>query len=93
MVTFLDDYTTDRRGDIGSLIRTEAIEGVNLILDSNPNSNQQPSYLADLICCIVRLAAEKLDKVRLHAWKCMQKYWESNPDFAPLKMFVFIISK
>jgi hypothetical protein len=89
MVTFLDDYTTDRRGDIGSLIRTEAIEGVNLILEANPNLNEQPSYLAELIRCIVRLAAEKLDKVRLHAWKCLQKYWESEPNFPPLETFVY----
>ncbi|KAF3483493.1 tubulin-folding cofactor D [Arthroderma uncinatum] len=39
----LNDYTTDNRGDIGSLIRTEAIEGVNAILESHLNSTTKAS--------------------------------------------------
>ncbi|KAL1955206.1 hypothetical protein VTO42DRAFT_8918 [Malbranchea cinnamomea] len=84
-VAFLDDYTTDNRGDIGSLIRREAINGVNIILKKGAFYSQRPTYIEDLMKCVVRLAAEKLDKVRLHAWKCLQAFWASATDLPPLQ--------
>ncbi|PGH27004.1 hypothetical protein AJ80_01388 [Polytolypa hystricis UAMH7299] len=85
LIVFLNDYTTDRRGDIGSLIRVEAIEAVNVILKSTLTPGTlPPPYLHGLLSCVVRLSAEKLDKVRFQAWKCLQKFWESSPDFPPL---------
>ncbi|OAX78461.1 hypothetical protein ACJ72_07230 [Emergomyces africanus] len=81
---FLNDYTTDRRGDIGSFIRLEAIEAVNVILKSKVLPGTAPMYLKDLMSCVVRLAAEKLDKVRFHAWKCLQTFWETSLDLPRL---------
>ncbi|WEW60973.1 hypothetical protein PRK78_006462 [Emydomyces testavorans] len=75
---FLSDYTTDRRGDIGSFIRLEAINGVNFVLKSNLTSHPTPPYVYDLMKCIARLAAEKLDKVRFEAWRCLGRFWESE---------------
>ena len=62
----LEDYTTDQRGDVGSLVRIEAIDVVMLawqpkIFDMIKSQAVFPD--------IVRLAAEKLDKVRLRAWR------------------------
>ncbi|KAK2858509.1 hypothetical protein FQN49_004661 [Arthroderma sp. PD_2] len=74
----LNDYTTDNRGDIGSLIRTEAIDGVNAILESHLKTATKASNLHKLMTHIVRLAAEKLDKVRFRAWRCLQMFWESD---------------
>ncbi|QSS55334.1 beta-tubulin cofactor d [Histoplasma capsulatum var. duboisii H88] len=82
--TFLNDYTTDRRGDVGSFIRLEAIEAVNVILESKVPPGSAPVYLKDLMSCVVRLAAEKLDKVRFHAWKCLRTFWETSMDLPPL---------
>ncbi|PGH14144.1 hypothetical protein AJ79_03262 [Helicocarpus griseus UAMH5409] len=82
--TFLNDYTTDRRGDIGSFIRLEAIQAVNVILESKVPRGSAPPYLKDLMGCVVRLAAEKLDKVRFQAWKCLQTFWETSKDLPPL---------
>ncbi|EEP80406.1 conserved hypothetical protein [Uncinocarpus reesii 1704] len=79
---FLNDYTTDRRGDIGSFIRLEAIGGVNFILNSKLI---QPLELYDLMKCVVRLTAEKLDKVRFQAWKCLVRFWEESPTLPPLQ--------
>ncbi|EGE83692.2 beta-tubulin cofactor d [Blastomyces dermatitidis ATCC 18188] len=81
---FLNDYTTDRRGDVGSFIRLEAIEAVNIIIESKVPPGPTPMYLKDLMGCVVRLAAEKLDKVRFHAWNCLQTFWEISTDLPPL---------
>ncbi|KAK2746382.1 hypothetical protein FQN57_003264 [Myotisia sp. PD_48] len=82
---FLADYTTDRRGDIGSLIRLEAIDGVMTILQTKWDSSSQPEYLKNLMKFIVKLSAEKLDKVRFAAWKCLQHFWASVTEFPPLE--------
>lgn len=71
---FLNDYTTDRRGDIGSLIRIEAIEVARTLqLKLSPSS----PIVFELAECLCRLACEKLDKVRLQASLCLQDcFWE-----------------
>ncbi|KAJ5546291.1 Tubulin-specific chaperone D C-terminal [Penicillium frequentans] len=71
---FLNDYTTDRRGDIGSLIRIEAIEVARILqLKLSPSS----PIVFELAGCLCRLACEKLDKVRLQASLCLQDcFWE-----------------
>ncbi len=69
----LQDYSVDRRGDIGSLVRLEAIDAVGVALSHNllSDPNSRKSLLAR-VCC---LAAEKLDKVRFRAWICLQENW------------------
>lgn len=84
-VEFLNDYTTDRRGDVGSLIRVEALQGAKIILEKGPGLTTHPGYAQKLIGCMCRLAAEKLDKVRLQAWLCLQGFWKSGNDFPPLR--------
>src|SRR5690606_39027247 len=85
IIGFLNDYTTDRRGDIGSHIRIEAIQAVNVTIGSRPLPTSGSSYLQPMVACVARLAAEKLDKVRFQAWLCLQTIWESASDFPPLK--------
>lgn len=80
---FLNDYTTDRRGDIGSLIRVEAIQAVGILLQRE--STSRSPLIQSLVGCLCRLACEKLDKVRLQAWLCLQGFWESARDFPPLE--------
>jgi hypothetical protein len=87
IIGFLNDYTTDRRGDIGSLLRVEAIQAVKITVASKPLPESGLSYLRPMIACVARLAAEKLDKVRFQAWSCLQMVWESSPDFPPLKKY------
>ena len=64
----LEDYTVDQRGDVGSLVRVEAIEIVLLAWQS---CTLDLSIGRDLFASIVGLAAEKLDKVRSRAWHCL----------------------
>lgn len=79
----LDDYTTDGRGDIGSLVRVEALKAAtkmfSLITWSRVEGNDEPSRLwfteRDTFSLIygkvLRLAAEKLDRVRIEAQKAV----------------------
>lgn len=84
---FLNDYTTDRRGDIGSLIRIEALQGASVILRKETDSATRSGRTQELIGCLTRLAAEKLDKVRFLSWLCLQDVWESRSDFPPLQRY------
>ncbi|RDH34842.1 tubulin folding cofactor D C terminal-domain-containing protein [Aspergillus welwitschiae] len=74
LVRFLNDYTTDRRGDIGSLIRLEAIQAAKSVLDAGSRLTNQVHGVQNIIGCLCRLAAEKLDK----------GYWETANGFPPL---------
>ncbi|KAH8425353.1 tubulin-specific chaperone D [Aspergillus melleus] len=85
VISFLDDYTTDRRGDIGSQIRLEAIQSAHILLQKNSKFTIHDSHVQNIIGCLCRLAAEKLDKVRLQAWLCLQSFWESTDEFPQLK--------
>ncbi|KAL2840976.1 tubulin folding cofactor D C terminal-domain-containing protein [Aspergillus pseudoustus] len=84
LIGFLNDYTTDRRGDIGSLVRLEGIQAVKALIQKETGVARKP-YIKKIIGCLCRLAAEKLDKVRLEAWLCLQLFWESTHDFPPLQ--------
>lgn len=69
----LEDYTTDQRGDIGSLLRVEAIDAIVTAYKSG--SLQESSEANHLLAQISTLAGEKLDKVRLRAWNCISLCW------------------
>lgn len=84
-IAFLNDYTTDRRGDIGSLIRVEAIQAATTIIDCERGLATRSSHVQNIVRCLCRLATEKLDKVRLQAWLCLQGFWESANGFPPLQ--------
>ncbi|KAL3472084.1 tubulin folding cofactor D C terminal-domain-containing protein [Aspergillus californicus] len=84
LVGLLNDYTTDRRGDIGSLVRLQAIQAAKIVLQKKAGTTRS-SQIKDIVGCICRLAAEKLDKVRLEAWLCLQIFWESAHDLPPLQ--------
>ena len=68
----LNDYTIDRRGDIGSLIRLEAIDATAVVLKKDLLSISERRAMAARIC---GLAVEKLDKIRFRAWSCLQANW------------------
>ncbi|CAJ2513558.1 Uu.00g016770.m01.CDS01 [Anthostomella pinea] len=60
----LDDYTTTARGDVGSHVRLEAIKTTKTLWESQQSDQQ---ILTALFPRILRLAAEKLDRVRVEA--------------------------
>lgn len=60
----LNDYTTNARGDIGSLVRLEAIKATKTLWQAQDNNQE---LVVRLFPQILRLAAEKLDRVRAEA--------------------------
>lgn len=68
----LNDYTITERGDVGSLVRTQAIQCVQSIW--KPTQTQMESASHHLLeGNIIRLALEKMDRVRLQAAKCLKQ--------------------
>jgi hypothetical protein len=81
----MDDYTTDARGDIGSLVRIEALRAAGTAFRTIPWSEIEAgretgsvgqwygdsSMFGMLYGKVLRLAAEKLDKVRTEAQQAL----------------------
>jgi hypothetical protein len=67
----LDDYTTNARGDVGSLVRIEAIKAAGAIWKDAKKveswHESEYSVFSELFGKVLRLACEKLDKVRIEA--------------------------
>ncbi|KAI9878754.1 MAG: hypothetical protein M1830_010607 [Pleopsidium flavum] len=67
----LDDYTTDQRGDVGSLVRIQGIDAVRIAWRNGVLVQDEDKR--GLLASVCRLAAEKLDKVRFRAWSCIEE--------------------
>lgn len=70
LILNLNDYTINERGDVGSLVRVEAISALETLYTSNfeavDSLEAQACYWAT-----VRLSLEKLDKIRMVAAHCL----------------------
>ena len=85
----LDDYTTDQRGDIGSLVRIEAIDAVHASWEQGQLPNRALQDLGSKVC---RLALEKLDRVRVKAWHCLHDIWKDLSEGQTLFKYVYQMS-
>lgn len=63
------DFTIDQRGDIGSLVRIEALNCANVLCTAK-EFQQYQELLVDLHTSIARLSLEKLNRVRTRAAQC-----------------------
>lgn len=70
LTTTLNDYTINERGDVGSLVRLEALNAVEIAWKHGilGGLEQESQICAD----VTRLSLEKLDKVRTRAAACLQ---------------------
>ncbi|TPX12013.1 uncharacterized protein E0L32_007316 [Thyridium curvatum] len=71
----LDDYTTAARGDIGSHVRLQAIRATKSLWErlgrESANDDSAEAVMSTLFLRILRLAAEKLDRVRVEAQRVL----------------------
>lgn len=64
----LDDYHTNARGDVGSHVRLQAIRATKSLWERlDENADETARLVSGLFLPILRLAAEKLDRVRVEA--------------------------
>ncbi|KAG9898678.1 cytochrome P450, partial [Aureobasidium melanogenum] len=68
----LNDYTITERGDVGSLVRTQAIQCVQSMWKSTQTQIDAGSRHL-LEGNIIRLSLEKMDRVRLQAARCLKE--------------------
>ncbi|KAF2488225.1 armadillo-type protein [Neohortaea acidophila] len=73
----LNDYTIDERGDVGSLVRLQALQCTTCVL-AKGDAVSDSSYLQILHADILRLSLEKLDRVRLAGARCKQQHLSSS---------------
>jgi len=78
----LEDYTVDRRGDIGAWVREAAMSGLESLftsLLSNFPDKVQASLVAQAMPCIAQQASEKIARTRGHAGKIFHSLlWASD---------------
>jgi hypothetical protein len=70
----LDDYTTNARGDVGSHVRLEATKATETLWKAfikGDSSHKISSDVLKLVPRMLRVAAEKLDRVRIEAQTAM----------------------
>ena len=72
-----NDYTIDTRGDIGSWVRLEAL---NAYLNYWKHLVNDSERQKELYSSVIRLAAEKLDKVRFRGWQVMWEVEKTGSD-------------
>ncbi|KAI0014306.1 tubulin folding cofactor D C terminal-domain-containing protein [Xylariaceae sp. FL0662B] len=71
----LDDYTTTARGDVGSNVRLEAIRATKTLWGTKKDNEQ---VISALYPRVLRLAAEKLDRVRTEAQSALSMLLSSG---------------
>ncbi len=77
LLVALEDYSTDNRGDIGSWAREAAASsGVDLLLDATRQYDVDQA--ARFFAKVVRLALERIGRVRSTAGRCVQRMVRNN---------------
>jgi hypothetical protein len=69
----LNDYTITERGDVGSLVRLEALNTVRLAWASAILAAKEDEWGLKIYSDVLRLSLEKLDKMRVRAAQVLQK--------------------
>uniref|UniRef100_A0A8R1Y6Q0 Tubulin-specific chaperone D n=1 Tax=Onchocerca volvulus TaxID=6282 RepID=A0A8R1Y6Q0_ONCVO len=61
LINSLDDYTMDKRGDVGRVLREETMKAFAVIL---PLAQNCSSHISEAICKIIQQSVEKIDATR-----------------------------
>jgi hypothetical protein len=69
----LNDYTITERGDVGSLVRLEALNTVRVAWAHGILSEKRSEGEYDIYADVLRLSLEKLDKMRMNAAQVLEQ--------------------
>uniref|UniRef100_A0A1A8FFT3 Tubulin-specific chaperone D n=1 Tax=Nothobranchius korthausae TaxID=1143690 RepID=A0A1A8FFT3_9TELE len=70
LLSCLNDYTTDSRGDVGAWVREAAVTAVmelTLLVARDAPEILSPDLVKPMMCCLAQQMAEKIDRYRAHA--------------------------
>ncbi|XP_030591993.1 tubulin-specific chaperone D isoform X1 [Archocentrus centrarchus] len=70
LLSSMNDYTTDSRGDVGAWVREAAITSVmdvTMLVASSAPEILLPDLVKCMMCCLAQQSAEKIDRYRAHA--------------------------
>nr|CCC49973.1 putative tubulin folding cofactor D, fragment [Trypanosoma vivax Y486] len=74
LLNALDDYAADRRGDVGSFVRLEAIDALPVVVEYGQRMGLCTSAVVlRVICALLKQAMEKLDKLRGRAVTALER--------------------
>lgn len=81
----IEDYTMDKRGDIGSIVREQSMITMLQILRSYSQEKDKKwiitnEHVARMIGLILQQLNEKIDRVRLLAGSILQDYFDNLSD-------------
>ena len=91
MYRALDDYALDKRGDVGSWVREEAMRSLNMfiyelffkwskdLLDEIIPENERNDFFIKYIGSILQQLMEKIDKIRQVAGQILQSFFTTFP--------------
>jgi hypothetical protein len=74
----LNDYTITERGDVGSLVRLEALKTGQLAWTCDLLTGRRNEREYDIFADVTRLSLEKLDKMRMIAYQVLQQRENNN---------------
>ncbi|RMZ08063.1 hypothetical protein D0862_04089 [Hortaea werneckii] len=72
------DYTVDERGDVGSLVRLQALSCASSVFEYGSRCKLPEEVLNVLWTDVARLSLEKLDRVRIAAARCRHEWLGSE---------------
>ncbi|EJD76372.1 beta-tubulin cofactor D family protein [Loa loa] len=78
LINSLDDYTMDKRGDVGRILREEAMRALAVILPLAQNCSNVVGRISEAICKIIQQSIEKIDATRECAALVMKKILQSG---------------
>ncbi|XP_062507532.1 tubulin-specific chaperone D-like [Corticium candelabrum] len=86
MLSALENYTMDSRGDVGAWVREASMSGIATLIELTVQSVPD-WFTADLcrqiVCCFVQQINEKIDRTRAHAGSIFLKLLHSTSPVVP----------
>ncbi|KAF7225520.1 tubulin-specific chaperone D [Nothobranchius furzeri] len=70
LLSCLNDYTTDSRGDVGAWVREAAVTALmelTMLVARDAPEILSPDLVKPMMCCLAQQMAEKIDRYRAHA--------------------------
>ncbi|CAN9505641.1 unnamed protein product [Ophioblennius macclurei] len=86
LLSSMNDYTTDSRGDVGAWVREAAMTGVmdvTMLVAGGAPEILSPDLVKPMMCCLAQQAAEKIDRYRAHAGNIFLRLLHSSEPAVP----------